>query len=137
MRICTPEAHVWFIMHKLLCDRECRKKYNYTTSKKELLLRIQRFLNETIVDQIPALSDVQRALEELKFLEPPSGTEEKFRSTLIIEQMPRITAAIHRKDRSWKQVVQTMKGMLTDPRSKMEDAQRMSKIFDEMFAEAS
>jgi hypothetical protein len=135
LRICAPEAHLWFSLHKLLCDRECRKKYQYTSSKKELILKIKRFLNETIVDQIPALADVQRALEELSFLEPPSGTEEKFRNSLVIEQMPRIIATIDNGKRQWGDVIADMKRKLADPRSKMEDAQRMARLFDRMFEE--
>jgi hypothetical protein len=135
LRICPPEAHLWFALHKLLCDRECRKKYQYTSFKKEIILKTKRFLNETIVDQIPALADVQRALEELSFLEPPSGTEEKFRNSLVIEQMPRIRAAIDNGHRQWGDVVAEMKRKLQDPRSKMEDAQRIARLFDKIFAE--
>ena len=135
LRICPPEAHMWFALHKLLCDRECRKKYQYTGYKKELILKTKRFLNETIVDQIPALADVQRALEELSFLEPPSGTEEKFRTSLVIEQVPRIMATIDSGRRQWGDVVTEMKRKLADPRSKMEDAQRMAKLFDKIFAD--
>ena len=131
-RVCVPEAHCWFIMHKLLCDRECRKKYFYTTYKKEAILRIKRFINETLLDQIPALVDVQRALEEMTFLEPPSGTEEKFKSSLIIEQMPRIMASIDNPNRNWDALVDTTKKMLADPRGRMEDAQRVSRLFDQL-----
>lgn len=131
LRICVPEAHSWFAMHKLLCDRECRKKYAYTTYKKEAIIRVKRFLNETLVDQIPALVDVQRALEELSFLEPPSGTEEKFKSTLIIEPVAQLMESIE-GGKNFNQLAENMARMLNDPRSKMEDAQRLSRIFDQM-----
>lgn len=133
LRVCVPEAHCWFILHKLLCDRECRKKYTYTSSKKEIILRIKRHLNETIVDQIPVLTDVQRALEELSFMEAPSGTEEKFKSTLIIEQVPRIMAAIDNKQRNWGSIASETMARLRDPNSKRDDAMRLAQIFDLMF----
>ncbi|KAG8341193.1 hypothetical protein ERJ75_001187300 [Trypanosoma vivax] len=134
--VCTPEAHTWFSLHKMLCDPDCRRRYSYTQSKKELILRLRRFLNETIVDQIPALASVQRALEELSFLQPPSGTEEKFRSTLTIEQVPRIATAVEaEKPKDWSNVISTFGAMLLDPRVRNEDAMRLAKIFDEMFAE--
>ncbi|KAH9586107.1 hypothetical protein LSM04_001655 [Trypanosoma melophagium] len=134
--VCTPEAHTWFALHKLLCDPECRRRYPYTQSTKELILRIRRFLNDTLVDQIPALTSLQRALEELALLQPPSGTEAKFKSSLIIEQVPRIMTAIEtaRKNR-WEDIVETFRVMLQDPRMRTEDAMRMAGIFDEMFAE--
>nr|CCC95421.1 unnamed protein product [Trypanosoma congolense IL3000] len=134
--VCTPEAHVWFSLHKLLCDPECRRRYTYTQSKKELILRLRRFLNDTLVDQIPALASVQRALEELSFLQPPSGTEEKFRSTLAIEQVPRIVTAVEAERKgSWEDIANTFRAMLRNPHVRNEDAMRISKIFDEMFAD--
>jgi hypothetical protein len=132
LRVCIPEAHSWFIVHKLLCDRDCRMKYQYTSSRKEIIMRIKRFLNETLIDQIPALVDVQRALEELGFLEPPSGTEEKFRSTLVIEQVPRLRTALERGGK-WDRVANEMSSMLRDPQCRIADAQRVSKLFDAMF----
>eukprot|EP00796_Vickermania_ingenoplastis_P008372 gene8372-5861_t len=120
MRVCTPEAHTWFCLHHLLCNRDCRTKYTYTQHKKESILRIRRFLNETLVDQIPALQSVQRALEELSFLEPPSGTEEKFRSSLIIEQ-------------TGKKDQERLQRILRDPAEMSRDAMRLSSLFDDMF----
>ncbi|KAF8275861.1 hypothetical protein TcYC6_0013490 [Trypanosoma cruzi] len=134
--VCVPEAHTWFCLHKMLCDPECRRRYPYTQSKKELILRIRRFLNDTLVDQIPALASVQRALEELSFMQPPSDTEAKFKSSLTIEQVPRIMAAVEAsRTHSWEDVANTFAAMLKDPRIKNEDAMRMARIFDEMFAE--
>ncbi|RNC44338.1 zinc finger, MYND-type containing 10, partial [Trypanosoma cruzi] len=134
--VCVPEAHTWFSLHKMLCDPECRRRYPYTQSKKELILRIRRFLNDTLVDQIPALASVQRALEELSFMQPPSDTEAKFKSSLTIEQVPRIMAAVEAsRTHSWEDVANTFAAMLKDPRIKNEDAMRMARIFDEMFAE--
>ncbi|KEG14491.1 zinc finger, MYND-type containing 10 [Trypanosoma grayi] len=134
--VCTPEAHTWFALHKMLCDPECRTRYPYTQSKKELILRIRRFFNDTLLDQIPALASVQRALEELSFMQPPSGTEAKFKSTLTIEQVPRILTAVEAaRKRGWDEIAATFTAMLRDPRLRNEDAMRVARIFDEMFAE--
>lgn len=133
MRICVPEAHSWFILHKLLCDRDCRSKYTYTAPKKEIILRIKRHLNETVVDQIPALADVQRGLEELSFLEPPSGTEEKFKSTLIIEQVARLMGSIDNSQRNWSAIEREMLKRLSNPESRQKDAMVLAKVFDAMF----
>lgn len=134
--VCTPEAHTWFSLHKLLCDPECRRRYSYTQSKKELILRIRHFLNDTLVDQIPALASLQRALEELSFLQPPSGTEEKFKSTLTIEQVPRIMTLVEvERKGSWDDLASTLRAMLQDPSVRNEDAMRLSRIFDEMFSD--
>jgi hypothetical protein len=135
MMIVPTEAHAWFALHYLLCDRACRAQYHYTTFRKEQILRVKRLLNETIVDQIPALVDVQRALEELSFLQPPSGTEEKFKSTaLLVESVPRLQAAIDGERAPWAdKLTEAFLGPLTrDPSVAMEDARVVSGIFDAM-----
>lgn len=134
-RVCVPEAHVWFSIHKLLCDAECRRRYLYTQHKKAVLLQMRRFLSETLVDQIPALQDVQRALEELSFMEPPSGTEEKFKSRLIIEQVPRLMVSIDAPSRDWESEASRMRCLLTDRAEAAKDAMRLSGLFDLMFSE--
>ncbi|CAG9577118.1 conserved hypothetical protein [Leishmania major strain Friedlin] len=134
-RVCVPEAHAWFCLHKLLCDAECRRQYQYTQNKKAALLHVRSLLNETLLDQLPALQDVQRALEELSFMEPPTGTEEKFRSTLIIEQVPRLMSAIDLPSADWAAQVERMKRLLSDRSEAVSDAMRMSQLFDLMFAD--
>ncbi|KPA85510.1 hypothetical protein ABB37_01789 [Leptomonas pyrrhocoris] len=134
-RVCVPEAHAWFCLHKLLCDAECRRQYPYTQHKKATLLRVRSLLNETLLDQIPSLQDVQRALEELSFMEPPTGTEEKFKSTLIIEQVPRLMSAIDAPSANWSAEAQRMRRLLSDRSEAVSDAMRMSHLFDLMFAD--
>ncbi|RNF11614.1 zinc finger, MYND-type containing 10 [Trypanosoma rangeli] len=134
--VCIPEAHTWFSLHKMLCDPECRRRYPYTQSKKELILRIRRFLNDTLLDQMPALASVQRALEELSFMQPPSDTDAKLKRTLTIEQVPRIATAVEAsRTRSWEDIANTFSALLKDPCIRNEDVMRMTRIFDEMFTE--
>lgn len=137
MLVTQPEAHAWFMMHYLLCDRPCRTRYQYTKWRKDTIGRIKRFLHETLVDQIPALVDVQRALEELSFIEPPSGTEEKFKSTLIIEQVPRIITAVDAclRQKTAAAIIADMKRNLTSAESKTLDAQRFARTFDALYGD--
>ena len=133
--VVATEAHAWFILHYLLCDRDTRTKYQYTKSKKELIMRVKKFLHETMIDQLPALMDVQRAVEELSFLEPPTGTEEKFKHTLLIDQVPRLMTSIDggSKGKDWIKLAERMKERLLSPESRMEDAQRYAALFDELY----
>lgn len=136
-RVCVPEAHTWFCLHKLLCDAECRRRYPYTQHTKTVLLQLRRFLMETLIDQIPALQDVQRALEELSFMEPPSGTEEKFKSRLVIEQVPRLMISIDAPNSDWDRQANRLRSILSDRSVMAKDTMRLSQLFDLMFSEAS
>lgn len=51
-------------------NAECRKKYELTEERKSVLLRVlesimqlRKYMNEVLLDQIPALSIMLRALE--------------------------------------------------------------------------
>lgn len=135
--IVPQEAHAWFAIHFLLCDRQMRQKYQYSKHKKDTIMTLKRFLNETIVDQIPSLVDVQRAIEELSFMEPPSGTEEKFKASLVIEQLPTIITVIEggRKGKNWMELSRDFLNRALNPQAAQEDAARMAKLFDMMLPE--
>jgi hypothetical protein len=47
---------------------ECRKKYELNDFKKNNLLRLRKYMNELLLDQIPNLSDMLRTLEELSLM---------------------------------------------------------------------
>ena len=129
--VCEYEAHTWFIMHMLLTSPVCREKYNYNMWRKEQILKIRKFLNEILVDQIPPLEEVQRALDELSFLEPPHSTEEKFRSSLVIEPVPRLINSICHGT-NWKELAEEHRKLLTDPKRVMESSKEMSAMLDQI-----
>jgi hypothetical protein len=133
--LCSTEAHCWFAMHYLLCDANCRRKYTYTSHRKEGLARIRKYIHEILVDQVPMLSDVQRALDELSFMQPPSNTEEKFRSSLVIEPVPRVMSAVESQipRGGYKGLAATLRDRICNPESIREDAMRTAKMFDAMF----
>eukprot|EP00659_Diplonema_papillatum_P001246 gene1246-1934_t len=107
----------------------CREKYSYTIWRKEQILKSRKFLNEVLVDQIPPLAEVQRALDELSFLDPPHSTEEKFRSTLVIEPVPRLMDSINRGT-DWKAMAAEHQARLTDPAAVLEQSKEMSSMID-------
>ncbi|KAI9365983.1 hypothetical protein DFJ73DRAFT_155542 [Zopfochytrium polystomum] len=85
-RIGKVEGQIWIALHCLLTDPECRRKYVFTARSKEILLRLKECLDETTVDQLPILVDVQRYMEELLLMDPPIDPSIT-RSGLLIEQV--------------------------------------------------
>lgn len=49
-------------------DPEVRKKYQFNEFRKSNLLRLKKFMNELLIDQIPVLSGMLRSLEELSII---------------------------------------------------------------------
>jgi len=66
--LCTlPKLNVqvWLAIFNLIMDGENRRRYDMTNIRKDNLLKLRRFLNEVIFDQIPPLTELLRTLEEL------------------------------------------------------------------------
>eukprot|EP00760_Papus_ankaliazontas_P005809 PhM_4_TR12774/c0_g1_i1/m.66810 len=137
--LCSVEAHCWFAVHFLMCDSECRRKYPYTSHRKENIARIRRFLHELLLDQVPMLADVQRALDEMSFLQAPSNTEEKFKAALVIEPVPRVMSAVTAQfgasETAYARVAGEIRQRACDPKAVMADAMMLSRWFEAMFPE--
>jgi len=62
-----PKLHsqVWLSIYNLAMDGECRARYTLSSYRKENLLRLRRYMNEIVFDQIPILTNLLRQLEEM------------------------------------------------------------------------
>ena len=49
-------------------EPECRRKYEFTEFKKNNILRLRKYMNELLLDQIPNLVEMLRSLEELSIM---------------------------------------------------------------------
>lgn len=54
------------------CDAECRKRYHFHSARKTGVLRVRKYLNEILLDQLPVLADVQVRCQCLCLLNSPS-----------------------------------------------------------------
>jgi zinc finger MYND domain-containing protein 10 len=48
--------------------QDANRKYEITTFRKSNLLRLRKYLNEQLLDQLPMLSGMLRALEEMSMM---------------------------------------------------------------------
>jgi len=73
-----PELQVqlFLAVHNLVMDAECRNRYYLTSARKDNLLRLRRFLNDVVFDQVPPLANLLRTLEELSITGNFTGAEE-------------------------------------------------------------
>lgn len=59
------EAQIWLTIYNMFLSSDANRKYEVTTFRKANLLRLRKYLNEVTLDQLPILSNLLRALEEL------------------------------------------------------------------------
>jgi hypothetical protein len=79
-------------MNNLMMEPCFREKSKWTSSRKEAVLRAKKYLHEELVDQIPVLADLRRALEELAVFQAPPATSVP--APLVIEHVATIHEAI-------------------------------------------
>jgi hypothetical protein len=66
------EAQVWISLYNLLMNTENNKKYEITDFRKNNLLRLRKYMNESLYDHIPPLQQFYRRLEEMSLMEHSS-----------------------------------------------------------------
>eukprot|EP00747_Dinoflagellata_sp_TGD_P183381 gnl/TRDRNA2_/TRDRNA2_38216_c0_seq1.p1 gnl/TRDRNA2_/TRDRNA2_38216_c0~~gnl/TRDRNA2_/TRDRNA2_38216_c0_seq1.p1 ORF type:complete len:625 (+),score=148.44 gnl/TRDRNA2_/TRDRNA2_38216_c0_seq1:84-1958(+) len=64
-RLPKLQTQVWLAIYNIVMDSECRARYDMSNFRRENLLRLRRFMNEVVVDQLPPLTNLHRALEEM------------------------------------------------------------------------
>mmetsp|Transcript_20311 Transcript_20311/g.64900 ORF Transcript_20311/g.64900 Transcript_20311/m.64900 type:complete len:409 (+) Transcript_20311:599-1825(+) len=84
------EGQVWIGLYNLMCESECQKRYHFNSSRKDAVLRVRKYLNEVLVDQLPVLQHVQRYMDQLAIMEPPAPTDTK---SFIVQQVPALREA--------------------------------------------
>jgi hypothetical protein len=59
------EAQCWLTIYNLFLSSAAGRKYEITHYRMDNLLRLRKFMNEVLIDQLPMLADFHRALEEM------------------------------------------------------------------------
>ncbi len=90
-RVCKTEAQVWLLLNNLLLDRDCRSKYTWTEHTRNSVMRLSKYFNELLIDQLPVLSQLRRFVETLAFAPPPASSESR---ALAIEQISQVRAGM-------------------------------------------
>ena len=86
LKLTKCEAQIWLSVYHLTCTEACREKYGLNTFRKEQLLRLRKYLNDVVLDQLPVLADVMRYMDELALMSvPENGTGNG--SALMMQQV--------------------------------------------------
>lgn len=86
LSLTKSEAQVWLILYNLLCEGECRKVYAFNSFRKDSILRVRKYINELLLDQLPMLAHLQRYMDELTIMEAPPATTSST-SRFVLEQV--------------------------------------------------
>lgn len=127
-KIPKTEAQVWLTIYSLFMNEDVRRKYDLNSYRKGNLLRLRRFLNEVVVDQIPVLGALHRALEEMSLIGDGNGPT---MSSFAVQQLPELRLRI-RSGRDWKEIAayQTRELLVETDETRREDMELLMQGFN-------
>lgn len=102
LQITKCEAQCWLAMFHLTCSKTCRAQYGLNTFRKEQLLRLRKFLNDLMLDQLPVLAEVMRYMDELALMNVPESSTGQG-SALLMQQVSLVRESII-KGKEWGKV---------------------------------
>ena len=85
LKLTKYEGQAWLALYHLVCSGEVRRRYHFNSFRKNTLLRVRKYLNDIMLDQLPVLADVQRFMDELAVAQVPEPTS--LPPTLLLEQV--------------------------------------------------
>ncbi|KAM8758786.1 zinc finger MYND domain-containing protein 10 [Rhynchonycteris naso] len=88
------DGQVWIALYNLLLSPEARARYCLTSFAKGQLLKLQAFLTDTLLDQLPNLADLKGFLAHLALAEPQPPKKD-----LVFEQIPEIWGRLERESK--------------------------------------
>jgi zinc finger MYND domain-containing protein 10 len=65
LKLTKLEGQPWLAIFNLLSKQVFRERYVLNSLRKGQLLRVRKFINEILLDQLPILADIQRYMDEL------------------------------------------------------------------------
>eukprot|EP00474_Spongospora_subterranea_P004847 CRZ05305.1 hypothetical protein [Spongospora subterranea] len=85
------EGNIWIAIYNFTMSPTCRQKFELDEYRLETLLKLKRFFNEILIDQLPMLEGVWRTVEQLSIAGLPNNSWKS--SGLLIEQVADIYAS--------------------------------------------
>lgn len=71
LKITKLEGQPWLSIYHLCAKEVFASKYHFNSFRKGQLLRVRKYINEILLDQLPFLADIQRYMDELSMTEVP------------------------------------------------------------------
>lgn len=94
LKITKMEGQVWLALYHLMCNGECRSRYHFNSFRKAQILRLRKYLNDVMLDQLPVLADVQRYMDELTIMTVPEAAGQGQNPLLMVEQVPQLRQSL-------------------------------------------
>jgi hypothetical protein len=102
LTITKLEGQPWLMLYHLLAKEIFRERYHLNSFRKGQLLRVRKYLNEVLLDQLPILADIQRYMDELAIIDVPDTSSAD--SVFMFQQVSVVRETLV-KNKNWDDVV--------------------------------
>ena len=94
LMVTKTEAQFCITMYYLLCSLSCCQSYEFNSFRKAQLVRLRKYLNGVMIDQMPMLSKVLRYMDELLIMQSPHVTEVMQSICIVMEAVTVVQEAL-------------------------------------------
>eukprot|EP01041_Mallomonas_annulata_P002358 gene2358-4575_t len=130
LKITKLEGQPWLAMYHLIAKQIFRERYHLNSFRKTQLLRVRKYINELLLDQLPVLADIQRYMDELAISEvtEPSGSGD---SVFMFQQVAVMRESLLR-GKDWNAIAQTqLKTVFTMTDKTDIDLRRLAELYSD------
>ena len=132
LKITKLEGQPWIALYNLVAKEVFRERYHINNFRKGQLLRVRKYLNEVILDQLPFLADIMRYMDELAISEVATDDRQ---NVFMLQQVSQARESIV-KDQDWKKVADTqMQEVFTMTDRDDKDIRKMAEVYSDDLAE--
>lgn len=87
IKVAPVEGQIWICLRQLLLDQSVMSYYDLSDFRRSRLSKVQRFLHDTFIDQLPPLCDLKHFLVTMSLT---SQGEQSNRKAMLLEIVPEI-----------------------------------------------
>lgn len=104
LKLTKLEGQPWLALFALLSKKVFRERYHINSFRKDQLLRVRKFLNDILLDQLPVLADIQRYMDELAMSDGSQDPAANATSSLFKFQQVAVYREKLLKNKNWKTI---------------------------------
>jgi zinc finger MYND domain-containing protein 10 len=92
LKVTKLEGQSWIAFYHLIAQKVFSERYTMHSYRKGQILRLRKYMNELLLDQLPFLADVQRYLDELTVMNVPEVANAQASSSSLLSGVGNETA---------------------------------------------
>lgn len=134
LKVTKLEGQPWLALYHLMAKKVFRERYHINTFRKGQVLRVRKYLNDVILDQLPVLADIQRYMDELALADVPDPNS--LGGSVFMLQQVAVDRESLLKGKNWDEVADLqMKTVFTMTDRTDKDVRAMADLYSDDLSE--